>query len=97
MTTKDNDSPDELEDAFADGNGHSLDHVDNAEGVEIFTVADELGCGVYVSCAADTTPADLVAGLCDLISQITQAVIAQPEAKRAGDLELEEMDGDDFS
>ena len=89
------------DDDFSNGNGASSDgeSVDRddkdkepvADGVEIFSVSDDLGLGVYVSCAADTTPADLVAGLCGLISQITQASLLHPEITRAGDLPL----GDD--
>ncbi len=56
--------------------------------VEIVTVSDSAGRGVYVSCGAEVTPADLVAGLCDLIAQVTRAVLADPRATRAGDLEL---------
>ncbi|MEJ7713743.1 MAG: hypothetical protein WKF84_28825 [Pyrinomonadaceae bacterium] len=57
-------------------------------GVEIVTVGDSAGRGVYVSCNADVAPADLVAGLCDLIAQVTKAALADPRADRAGDLEL---------
>jgi hypothetical protein len=59
------------------------------QGVEIITAVDSTGRGVYVSCAADTTPADMVAGLCDLLAQVTAAALATPEAQRAGDLPLE--------
>lgn len=57
-------------------------------GVEIVTVSDSAGRGVYVSCGAEVAPADLVAGLCELIAQVTEAVLADPQATRAGDLEL---------
>ncbi len=61
------------------------------EGVEIFTLSDELGKGVYVSCKADTTPANLIEGLCNLLSQITRSALESPTIKRAADLGL----GDD--
>lgn len=59
--------------------------------VEIITVADGGGRGVFVSCGVNLTPGDLVAGLCDLIAQVTQAALDHPQATRAGDLDL----GDD--
>ena len=59
--------------------------------VEIITVADSEGRGVFVSCGVNLTPGDLVAGLCDLIAQVTHAALAHPQATRAGDLDL----GDD--
>lgn len=70
------------------------------KGVEIVTVSDSAGRGVYVSCGADVAPGDLVAGLCDLIAQVTKAALADPRADRAGDLELgrfevTEDDGED--
>ncbi len=58
------------------------------EGVEIVSVVDSEGRGVYVSCRADLTPGDMVAGLCDLIAQVTRAVLANPQATRAGDIGL---------
>jgi hypothetical protein len=63
-----------------------------SEGVEIFTLSDELGKGVYVSCKADTSPADLIEGLCNLLSQITRSALESPKVTRAGDLGL----GDDL-
>ena len=90
------------EDKLNGGNGSSPDgesvddETDQDEAlhsgeIEIFTISDELGFGVHVSCHANTATADLVAGLTDLLSQITQAIILHPEIKRAGDLPL----GDD--
>jgi hypothetical protein len=61
-----------------------------ADGVELVSVADEGRHGVYVTCMADIAPADLVEGLCNLLTQVTRAVLARPEAKRAGDLGLGE-------
>ncbi len=89
---------DDLDDS-ASSHGESFDGGDKkaaADGVEIFSVSDDLGLGVYVSCAADTAPTDLVAGLCKLISQITEASLLHPEIKRAGDLPLGGNDNDAF-
>lgn len=69
------------------------------DGVEIVTVSDSAGRGVYVSCGAEVAPVDLVAGLCELLAQVTRAVLADPRATRAGDLELggfEITEDDDF-
>ena len=54
-------------------------------------VSDEAGKGIYVSCAAGIAPVDLVEGVCNLLAQITRAVVARPQATRAADLGL----GDD--
>jgi len=59
-------------------------------GVEIVVVADSQGRGVYVTCGAHVDPVNLVAGLCDLMEQITRAVVARPHVTRAGDLGLGE-------
>ena len=83
---------------FESGNGTSPDEqaadaddadIDN-QGVEIFTLADELGHGVYVSCQADVSPIDLLEGICNLLSQVTRAALNHPQVKRAGDLNLGE-------
>ena len=66
-----------------------------ADEVEIITVADSKGRGVFVSCGVNLAPGDLVAGLCDLIAQVTQAALAHPKATRAGDLDLGDDDIDD--
>ncbi len=82
---------DDFSDDSASSDGESVQGGDKelaADGVEIFSVSDDLGLGVYVSCAADTAPTDLVAGLCKLISQITEASLLHPEITRAGDLPL---------
>ncbi|MBA3438578.1 MAG: hypothetical protein H0T92_01750 [Pyrinomonadaceae bacterium] len=65
--------------------------------VEIITVADDGGRGVFVSCGVDLRPGDLVAGLCDLIAKVTQAALDHPRATRAGELELgdDDMESDD--
>lgn len=64
---------------------------EGVEGVEIVTLADELGHGVYLTCGAETTPEALVEGLCSLLAQVTRAAITRPQVKRAADLGL----GDD--
>ena len=69
------------------------------DGMEIVTVCDSAGRGVYVSCGAEVAPVDLVAGLCELLAQVTRAVLANSRATRAGDLELggfEIAEDDDF-
>lgn len=63
----------------------------DSAGVEIVTLADEQGRGVYLTCSADLPPQDLVEGLCDLIAQVTRAALSRPSAMRAGELGL----GDD--
>jgi hypothetical protein len=75
------------------GNGAGQDEqaAESQEGVELVTVQDENGKGIYLSCAAETSPQDLVDGLCALLSQVMRAVVARPQAKRVGDLGL----GDD--
>ena len=73
----------------------------DGEELEIITVADGEGRGVFVSCGVNLTPGDLVAGLCDLIAQVTRAALTHPQAMRAGDLDLGDDDitpgGDDDS
>ena len=59
-------------------------------GVEIVSVVDSGGLGMYVSCHADIATGDMVAGLCDLIAQVTRAVLANPQATRAGDIGLDD-------
>lgn len=59
-------------------------------GVEIVTLADEQGRGVYLTCSADLTPQELVEGLCDLLTQVTRAALSRSHAERAGDLRLGE-------
>ena len=60
----------------------------SSDGVEMVVVSDESGRGVFVSCGAQLAPADLVAGLCEIISQVTKAVIERPHISHAGDLNL---------
>ena len=72
-------------------NGSPQDEQSPAGGVEIVVVSDEAGKGIYVSCGANVAPADLVEGVCNLLAQITRAVVARPQATRAADLGL----GDD--
>ena len=81
------------QDQAGKGNGSARDEepLGVAEGVEVVTLADESGRGVYLTCAADLSTTDLVEGLCELVAQVTRAALARPEAKRAGDLGL----GDD--
>ena len=76
------------------GNGSTTDEPapKSDNGIEVVTLSDGLGKGVYVTCAAVVPPADLVEGLCDLLSQVTRAALARPGATRAGDLGL----GDDI-
>jgi hypothetical protein len=59
-------------------------------GVEIVTLADEGGRGVYITCGADVSPADLVESVLDLLGQVTRAALARPHAERAGELGLGE-------
>lgn len=62
-----------------------------AEGwVEVVTVADEGGRGVYLTCGADVSPADLVEAALDLLGQVTRAALARPQVTRAADLGLGE-------
>jgi hypothetical protein len=74
------------------GNGSTTDEpaprADN--GIEVVTLSDGLGKGVYVTCGAEVSPADLVEGLCDLLAQVTRAALTRPAATRAGDLGLGE-------
>ena len=72
-------------------NGSAQDEPSPTGGVEMVVVSDEAGKGIYVSCAAGIAPADLVEGVCNLLAQITRAVVARPQATRAADLGL----GDD--
>jgi hypothetical protein len=72
-------------------NGSTQDVRSLAGGVEVVVVSDEAGHGIHVTCAADAAPADLVEGVCNLLAQITRAVVARPRATRAADLGL----GDD--
>ena len=72
-------------------NGSTQDEPSPTGGVEMVVVSDEAGKGIYVSCAAGIAPADLVEGVCNLLAQITRAVVARPQATRAADLGL----GDD--
>ncbi|MBA3441475.1 MAG: hypothetical protein H0T92_16575 [Pyrinomonadaceae bacterium] len=69
-------------------NGSTPDEQSPAGGVEVVVVSDEAGRGIHVTCAADAAPADLVEGLCDLLAQVTRAVVARPRATRAADLGL---------
>lgn len=61
---------------------------EQTRGVEIVTLSDEGGRGVYLSCAAELSPIDLLEGLCDLIAQMTRAIVSRPQVERAGDLGL---------
>ncbi len=81
-------STDEDPDQSNGGNGESGPATD--QGIEIFTVADDLGYGVYVPCKADVPPANLIEGVCNLLAQITRAAINRSQATRAGDLGLGE-------
>ncbi len=85
-------STDEDPDQNSDGNGKSGNGQPSTtdQGIEIFTVADDLGYGVYVSCKADVPPANLIEGVCNLLALITRAAIDRPQARRAGDLGLGE-------
>lgn len=56
------------------------------EGVEVVTLADEGGRGVFITCGADVSPADLVEGVLDLLGQVTRAALARPHVERVGDL-----------
>ena len=81
------------DDEFAAGNGQANADEDagagaGAEGIEIVSVADEGGHGVYLSCAAQVRSEDLLSGLCDLVQQVTRAMVANPGAERAGELGL---------
>lgn len=82
-----------VDDEFDSGDGDDPDRqeVDESRGVEVVTVADEQGRGVYLTCAAQLPPAALVEGLLDLLGQVTRAALARPGATRAGELGL----GDD--
>ncbi|MDQ3817552.1 MAG: hypothetical protein M3362_07675 [Acidobacteriota bacterium] len=66
------------------------DSLESDEGVEIVTLADEGGRGVFITCRAEVSPADLVQGVLDLLGQVTRAALARPHAERAGDLGLGE-------
>jgi hypothetical protein len=73
------------------GSGGGSLSQDADEGLEVVTLADEKGLGVYVTCSADLSPADLVAGLCDILGRVAEAALERrPGSARAGDLCLGE-------
>lgn len=59
-------------------------------GIEIVVVSDEQGRGVHLTCAAGTSPADLIESALNIIQQVTRAALNNPGAASAGELELGE-------